>query len=146
MHYYTTYLGNCILFKIEGYSFLGLATIAIKNQELPKNKDSFNQPHLIIRDLWEKDRLKVQALQHNPIQVPFNQKKEHIQELLKLDFQLADKDKYFALLAKYEEYGPSIITKKMLLQYSQFLSEIELPQEIIDYISLLMFETEESLL
>jgi hypothetical protein len=78
--------------------------------------------------------------------VSYQDKKQFIQKLLGLHFTPTPGDKELALLTKYEEFGPSIIKIFLNLQNSLFLSEMDLPQEIIPLITLLMFETEKSLL
>ena len=75
-------------------------------------------------------------------QASFTDKKAFIQELIKRGFYARPRDREFALLATYEEIGEVMIQKKLLLQYSTFLSEMDISLEIRDYIALLMFETE----
>jgi hypothetical protein len=128
-------LKDCLRFREKEYSFLGLVTIAIKSEHMPDE-------HFMMKGIHNKNLLN----KKNPEQPSFNEKKEHIRELLLLGFKPTAKDKYFALLATYEEHGPSIINKKLLLQNLPLLSEIEIPQEIMQYITQLMWETEESLL
>ncbi len=103
----------------RGYSLAGIATIALYtfNPDLP-----FKQ------------------------HVSFSDKKEFILKLQAFDFQTTSKDKYLALRTKYDEFGPAIIKKMLLLQDMLLLSEIDVPQEAIHDIPLLMFEAEESLL
>ena len=72
--------------------------------------------------------------------VSFEEIKQFIQKLLLLGFTPTSADKKLALLATYEEFGTSIIKKKLLLQQSSLML-----QETVHYISLLMFNAEESL-
>jgi hypothetical protein len=133
---YTPYLKNCISFRKKEYSFLGLATIAIKSEYLPN--ESHKMTIMRVKNLLNTE---------NPEQVPFKQKKEHIQELFKLDFEPASQDKYFAILEKWERCNALLMIKRMCtLLKSPLLSEMNVPQEIIKFISLLMWEAEESLL
>ncbi len=133
---YTPYLKNCISFRKKEYSFLGLATIAIKSEYLPNERHKMTI--MRVKNLLNTE---------NPEQVPFKQKKEHIQELLALDFVSTIKDKEFATLEKWERCDALLMIKKMyFLLKSPLLSEMNVPQEIVQYIALLMWETEESLL
>jgi hypothetical protein len=75
------------------------------------------------------------------IHVPFNEKKEHIQQLLAIGFKPIENDKAFALLEKCER-----CQKKLIFFLSPLLTEMSVPQDIINYITQLMFEAEESLL
>jgi hypothetical protein len=106
-------------YTYKGYSLLGITTIAVHTF---KTSVSSNKKH-----------------------VSFSDKKEFIPKLLAFDIEQTKKDKYLALLTKYEEFGPSIIKKMLLLQDILLSLKIELPQEL-HHIPLLMFEMEESLL
>lgn len=105
-------------FIMLDYSFLGLATICMS------------------------------ALQY-PQEPSFLQKKEFIQELITLGFVPTQEDKKLAALEKRERCKPSI-QKISFFRYAYFASEIlpefSIPKELIDNISLLMWNTEESLL
>jgi hypothetical protein len=102
----------------QGYSFLGITTIALTfKPSVPLSRTA-----------------------------SFKSKKKYISELLVFGFKTTNKDKYLSLLTKYEEFGPSIIKKKLLLPDILPVLETEALQEITKNILLLMFEMEESLL
>jgi hypothetical protein len=123
-------------FNFNNYSFLGLATIAIKSEREPTDN--------IFSDGERNQKL---LNKENPIQVPFEQKKEHIQKLFSFGFEPTSQDKYFASLEKWERCNALLMVKRMCsLLKSPLLSEMNVPQEIIKFITLLMWETEESLL
>jgi hypothetical protein len=115
-----------LTYKRKGYSALGIVTIAIINKPLMKEFFSICNRHILTK---------------KNIHVSFNEKKEHIQELLKIGFKPIEKDKEFALLEKCER-----CQKKLIFFLLPLLTEINVPQDIINYITLLMWETEESLL
>ncbi|HEX4069502.1 MAG TPA: hypothetical protein VHX42_05385, partial [Candidatus Babeliales bacterium] len=103
----------------EGYSALGIAAMAIKNkkslkQHYFKNTNSFNNK--------------------TNVEISFKEKKTYIKDLMDFGFQLTEKDKEVDMLNAYEQ----AIATKLFLQRSQFLSKIELPQEIVDHIALIM--------
>jgi hypothetical protein len=118
-------------FAGQKYSALGITTIAIKSERIAA--EDINARGERKRKLLNKE---------HPEQVPFKKKKEHIKELLTLGVKPTESDRYLALLATYEEHGSLIITKQLLLQLSSLLSEIYVPQDILNYIALLMFKTE----
>lgn len=102
----------------QGYSLLGITTIALRFKFLASSSPTAS----------------------------FKSKKKYISELLVFDFKTTNKDKYLSLLTKYEEFGPSIIKKKLLLPDILPVLETEALQEITKNILLLMFEMEDSLL
>jgi hypothetical protein len=107
-------------YTLNGYSLIGIATIALQTypfSRAPSKKD-----------------------------VIFKEKKEFIPKLFAFGLNITEKDKYFALNTKYEEFGAIIIKKMLLLPDILLLSETDVPQEAIRDIPLLMFELEESLL
>ena len=75
----------------------------------------------------------------HPEPVPLPEKKEYIQKFLNYGFIPTQTDKEFAFLEKWKRCSRSIIKKRLLLQ-NPLLSEIKISQDIINYISLLMFE------
>lgn len=76
---------------------------------------------------------------------PYIEKKEYIAQLRNnIGIEPTEGDYELALYAKYNEYGQSIIKKIGIFKEILFLSDI--PYEIIQYITLLIFETKESLL
>ena len=75
----------------------------------------------------------------------FQEKKEFIKGLLACKYIPTEKDKKLAQLV-YEKHKSTTSKKRLLLQYSQFLSKMEIPQDIINLISLFILETEELLL
>lgn len=121
-------------FTEHGYSLIGITTIAIKS-----GSNRFEGTST------EGTRKKELLNKKDPIQVSFKEKKEHIRQFLTLGFIPNKKDTYFALLAKYEQYASLIIKNHLNLQHAPLVSEINIPEDIIRYISLLMFDTEESL-
>lgn len=110
-----------------------MAIIAIKRPKFVADYDKWGQMHNY-------------HLMQNPKQAPFKEKKEVVQRFLKIKPEPTSKDTYFALHTKYEEFGPTIIKKILLLKDILLVSEIEVPQEAICDIPLLMFNAEESLL
>jgi hypothetical protein len=133
---------QCIIFKEKGYSFLGLATIARK-EIIPSNKPFYSRYFLLEENIRLCDILNKKN--ENSTLVSFAEAKEHIKQLLALDFGPTEKDHYFMLLKKYEKFGPLIIQKTLILQNFLLLSKIEIPQEVIKDTTLLMWELEESL-
>jgi hypothetical protein len=119
-------------FRFKEYSFLSFAIIAVNRPIFTSEKDEWGQKY---------------NLRHtkHPKPAPFKNKKATAQSLLKINIQPTSKDKYLALLTKYEKFGPSIIKKLLNLQHLLFLSKVDIPQEIIPLITLLMWDTEESL-
>lgn len=123
---YTIHYKNC---NFDGNSFLGLTTIAIRS------RSNINEGHI-------KTQERKRKLLINPIRVPFEEIKEHTQELLALGFKPTPQDKDFAILEAWERCASSIIQKQMLLQYYLLLSGLMVPQEIISSIILPMFKSE----
>jgi hypothetical protein len=121
-------------FYFKKLSCLSLSIIAIQRPKFVADYDIWGQQcnwHLI----------------QNPKQAPFDVKKENIQSFLTTtDLKPTTKDKELALLEKWERCTPIIIKSYLNLQHSFFLSEMKIPQEIIPLITLLMWDTEESLL
>ncbi len=78
--------------------------------------------------------------------VSFQEIKEFIQKLLNLGFAPTPNDKELAFFRKYQEFGPAIIKKMLLLQDILLTLDTDIRQAFIKYIPLLMFEIEESLL
>ena len=83
----------------------------------------------------------------DPTPVDFLEKKEKIQKLLNRGFIPTSLDKKYALLEKWERCK-TVIQNIFFFHYTapEIFLKLSMPQELIDYISLLMFETEESLL
>jgi hypothetical protein len=132
-------------FTNHGYSFLGLATIAIRGKPISDGGGCYKY----------REHKKVLLREGILNRIPFTKTKEHIQQLLAVGFEPTDKDKDAIFLATYKKCGPSIIKKILLLQnlfissrietpyqIIIYLSKIEMPKEIVDYILLLMFITE----
>ena len=69
--------------------------------------------------------------------------KHAIKKLLDLRFEPTKDDKEVVFLIKYSNCAPSIIQRMWLLQHSP--CTVQTPQEVMNYISLLMFTTEKSL-
>jgi hypothetical protein len=78
--------------------------------------------------------------------VTFQEKQEFIQKLLALGFNPTPEDKELAIVEQWERCDALLIIKTCILLKSPLLLEMSVPQEIMQYISLLMWETEESLL
>lgn len=81
-----------------------------------------------------------------PCPMTYQEKKERLSQFLR-DFPdtATPKDQELALVEKWERCAPSIIKTYLNLQHSLFLSEINFPREVIPLITLLMWNTEESL-
>jgi hypothetical protein len=109
-------------FRFKECSCLGLTTIRIERPEFTY-EDRYGAYHN-------------DCLIQNPKHVPFKEKKEYIQQLRTFDFESTDADKELDKLGAYEQAALS----KLLLQHSPFLSEIELPQDIVNYIAIIMSE------
>jgi hypothetical protein len=116
-----SYKGPIILNK---YSYLGIAIIAIQRPQFFTIEDRYYRG-------YHND-----CLIKNPKQIPFKEKKEYIQKLYDLGFGPTDADKDFDKLGAYEQAALS----RLLLQHSPVVSEIQLPQEIIDSIAIIMSE------
>ena len=112
-------------FTFHGYSYLGLVAMSIKVYPSQMPIDNY------------------------PEQASFIQKKTFIDILKKANFLPTPKDRKIAFLEKWERCK-SIIKNICFFRYaysiSEILPELLIPQEVINDISLLMFETEESLL
>jgi hypothetical protein len=122
-------------FNRQGYSCLGAAAMAIKNEKIIGDNPIFRG-----------ERQKLFKNKQAQQQASFIEKKEVIQQLISFNCKPTAKDKEVALLALYETFGPCIIQKICTFKHFPLLTEINMPEEINTYIALLMFETEESLL
>jgi hypothetical protein len=79
--------------------------------------------------------------------ISFQQKKEFMQRLQKAGCIATYSDKKFITLELWERrYALPLIPTICALQQSPLFSKTNVPQDIINYITLLMWETEESLL
>ena len=115
-----SYLQEHKNFNIKKYSCLGLAVI------------SFKEVTLISQ---EKEN------------ITYSDKKIFINQLIALGFKPTSEDLELAFLEKWERCK-TVIQSIFFFHYTapEIFLKLPMPQELIDYISLLMFETEESLL
>lgn len=115
-------------------SALGFATIAIKKERIHSDTPILRGRR---KEFFQNKQAQIQAL--------FSEKKAYIKKLISFDIEPTPNDRELALLTTYEEFGAAIIAKKLLLQQyasSLLLSEIHIPQDILNDILLLMFKTE----
>ena len=87
----------------------------------------------------------INAIEH-PKEPTFAEKKEFIQELIKLNFKPTEEDIKLAILEREERRKPILQNIRLIYCAKSNIFSPEMPQELIDYISLLMLETEKSLL
>jgi hypothetical protein len=119
---------ECLEYEHEGYSALGLVVMAIKNITLIKKKTLCE---------YEELRNNIRSLIKKPhIHVSFNEKKKYIKKLSFLGIIPNDKDKEMDKLNAWEQAALA----KLFLSHSQLLKNIQLPQDVINYISLLISE------